>query len=44
MLLDVNRTNNSRMVHVRNGAAADRWAGRWMLWLQHALLSYGALV
>ena len=44
MLLDVNRTNNSRMLQSRTGPADTRWAARWMLWLEHALLGYGALV
>ena len=40
LLLDVNRTNNSRMVTSTSGAAATRWAARWMMWLEHALLTY----
>ncbi len=44
MVLDVHRTNNSRSISARGGPAATRWAARWLLWLEHALLSYSALV
>lgn len=44
LLLDMNRTNNSRMAAPASGVAATRWAARWLLWLEHALLNYGALV
>jgi hypothetical protein len=44
ILLDVNRTNNSATVAPRAAAAATRWALRWMVWLQHAVLTYAALV
>lgn len=44
LLLDINRTNNSRTIAPRSAAAATRWAARWMLWLQHALLNYGVFV
>jgi len=44
LLLDVRRTNNGRSVTPRSGAAASRWAVLWIVWLEHALLSYGALV
>jgi hypothetical protein len=44
LLLDLNRTNNSRREASPAGAAATRWAARWMLWLEHALITYGALV
>jgi hypothetical protein len=43
LLIDINRTNNSRMAVSDGGVAATRWAARWLLWLEHALLSYGAL-
>ena len=26
------------------GVAATRWVARWLLWIEHALLNYGALV
>jgi len=44
LLLDVHRTNNSRSVTPRTGAAASQWALLWMAWLEHVLLNYGALV
>jgi hypothetical protein len=44
LLLDVHRTNNSAMAQPRASSAAARWAARWMVWLQHALLSYAALL
>jgi hypothetical protein len=44
LLLDVNRTNNSRTLAPKGGEAATKWAMKWMVWLQDALLTYGALV
>jgi hypothetical protein len=44
LLLDVHRTNNSRSVTPRTGAAASQWALLWMAWLEHAILNYAALV
>jgi hypothetical protein len=44
IVLDVHRTNNSRTQSGRSGIAATRWAGRWMLWLQQALLTYAFFV
>lgn len=44
LLLDVHRTNNGRSVAPLAGSAASRWALLWMVWLEHALLGYGALV
>ena len=44
LVLDINRTNNSRAVTPRSGTAATRWASRWMLWLENALLSYSVFV
>ena len=40
LLLDVDRTNNSRTLTPSTGTAATRWAARWMVWLEHALLTY----
>ena len=34
LLLDVNRTNNSRARRVAAPKASRQWAGRWWLWLQ----------
>jgi hypothetical protein len=39
LLLDLNRTNNSRTLTSTSGVAARRWAARWMLWLQSAMLT-----
>jgi hypothetical protein len=44
LVLDVNRTNNSRTLEPKSGIAATRWAGRWMLWLEDALLTYTILL
>ena len=44
VLLDVNRTNNSMTLAPLARSAASMWAVRWMLWLEQALLNYGALV
>ena len=44
LVLDVHRTNNSRSLAPQSETAATRWAGRWMLWLEHALLTYAMFV
>jgi hypothetical protein len=44
ILLDTHRTNNSLSIAPQTGAASNRWALRWMLWLESVLLTYGALV
>jgi len=44
LLLDLRQTNNGLTLAPQSGAAASRWAGLWLAWLQHALLTYGALV
>jgi len=44
ILLDVNRTNNSRTIAPRAAAAAARWSVVWTVWLEHLLLSFGSLV
>jgi len=44
LLLDVNRTNNSRTLAPRARPAATKWAMKWMVWLQDLLLTYGMLV
>lgn len=43
LVLDVHTTNNSRAIAPKAGTAAAHWSLRWMLWLEHALLTYGAL-
>ena len=44
ILLDPDRTNNSRTLAPRAASAATRWSIIWTVWLQHLLLSYGSLV
>jgi aminopeptidase N len=40
LLLDVNYTNNSKTLVPQAPRAATRWALKWMVWLQDALLSW----
>ena len=40
LLLDMNLTNNSRLVTPQSGAAATTWSLKWLAWLQDALLSW----
>jgi hypothetical protein len=42
--LDVKRIANSRTLEPRAAVASRRWAARWLVWLEHALLTYAALV
>ena len=44
LLLDVNYTNNSRTLEPRADEAALKWALKWMVWLQDAMLTYGFFV
>lgn len=44
LLLDVNYTNNSRMLEPKTEAAATKWTLRWMVWLQDLLMSTAFLV
>ena len=44
LLLDVNRTNNSRAVESLAPKASRQWAGRWWLWLQDLVITYGFFV
>jgi hypothetical protein len=39
LLLDVDRTNNSRTLQPQAGAAATKWTVKWLIWLQDALLT-----
>ena len=43
LLLDLDQTNNSRTLAPARAAAATRWAGLYLLWLEHLLLSYASL-
>ena len=44
LLLDVNYTNNSKTLEPRSRAAATKWALKWMVWLEDALLTWAFLV
>jgi hypothetical protein len=44
LLLDANRTNNSRMVDPPAVRTATRWSLTWLVWLQDQLLTYGFFV
>jgi hypothetical protein len=37
ILLDIDYTNNSRLVNPRPGFALSKWASKWMFWLQDYL-------
>jgi len=41
LLLDVNRTNNSRTTQPRAGEAARKWSLAWMVWLQELMITSG---
>ena len=44
LLLDVNRTNNSRTLEPLAPKAGRQWAGRWWVWLQDLAITYGFFV
>ncbi len=44
ILLDINYTNNSKMLTPRPGFASGKWALKWMVWLQDYLESLSFLV
>jgi hypothetical protein len=44
LLLDVNRTNNSRTLQPKGPATATKWSLKWMVWLQDCLLSWSVFV
>ena len=44
LVLDIHPTNNSRTIPPHTRTAATRWAARWMIWLENALLTFSALV
>ena len=39
LLLDLDRTNNSRVLEPQESGVAARWASRWMVWLQDFLMT-----
>ena len=44
LVLDVNRTNNSRTLQPAAGRAATKWSLAWLIWLQDHLLTWGFFV
>jgi hypothetical protein len=44
LLLDLRQTNNAVTLSPHTGAAASRWALLWLAWLEHALITYSALL
>ncbi len=44
LLLDVNRTNNSQTLRPHGAEAGRQWAGRWWIWLQDLVLTYGFFI
>lgn len=44
LLLDINRTNNSKTLRPVTSRAATKWSLAWMVWLEDCLLSWAALV
>ena len=44
LLLDLNYTNNSRTLEPVGGEAATKWAVKWLIWLQSALLNWAFFV
>jgi len=40
LLLDLDRTNNSRLVHPAGHLAATKWASKWMIWAQDLLQTF----
>ena len=41
LLLDVNRTNNTRTTQPRAAGAAGKWSLTWMVWLQELMITAG---
>ena len=44
LLLDVNYTNNSKVMQPRTDEATTKWMLKWMVWLQDLMLTYAFLV
>ena len=44
LLLDIDRTNNSRTLAPQTGKAARQWTARWFLWLQDLVQTYAFFV
>jgi hypothetical protein len=43
LLLDLNKTNNSKSLMPQASGAAAKWSLKWMVWLQDLLLTWAAL-
>lgn len=43
LLLDINYTNNSRLLEARNDLPATKWASKWMIWLQDYMQTMAAV-
>jgi hypothetical protein len=43
LLLDIDRTNNSRTLAPKGTEAATKWSLKWMVWLQDLLLTWATL-
>jgi hypothetical protein len=44
LLLDIDRTNNSRTLTPQTNTAARQWTARWFLWLQDLVQTYAFFV
>ena len=44
LLLDIDRTNNSRTLTPQTNKAARQWTARWFLWLQDLVQTYAFFV
>jgi hypothetical protein len=44
LLLDIDRTNNSRTLAPQAAKAARQWAGRWLVWFQDLVMTYAFYV
>ena len=40
LLLDLDYTNNSRLLEPAPGVPAVKWASKWMIWLQDFLATF----
>jgi hypothetical protein len=44
LLLDLNRTNNSKRVEPRERLPAHKWASKWMIWLQDLMATFAFFI
>jgi hypothetical protein len=40
LLLDLNYTNNSRLLKPASAFSARKWASKWMIWLQDVMATF----